>query len=454
MRTLWIPVALALVGCGKGDDHEQPKQKPAPPSQPVTPVAAPTQDAAPPPDAAPPDPVGEFDRQAKEIYRVIACAGDAEIPRRLSKRVVDAHCERMTKIDEKYREHWLDVAMPFFAKLVPPGLPDVVIYPFGGEDLVSALAVFPDAREITLISLEKGGDPRAIDREIEPEELSEMLKSIREHLSFLSSLAFHRTEDLKVMAENPVPQQLVGALWGLSVHQRVPVSLRFFTIADDGSVVYTTKSFDNFELTFRKPGGPLQTYRHVATNLANRPLEKNPGMVTYLEQRKPFVAIMKAASFLIWKPYFSTIRDLMLDNMVWMVSDATAPLPAAARKKGFELITYGRFEGPEVAFDEIPEAEAMVELWASQPRRKLPFRWGYYDAKRHRHLLVTRKKHLAQAIEKMREEAAERRANPPPPEPDDEADEKPAKKPAKKPVEKPAKKPVEKKAPAEEKAAP
>ena len=33
-------------------------------------------------------------------------------------------------------------------------LPKKVLYPFGGSDLISALAVFPDAEEITIISLE------------------------------------------------------------------------------------------------------------------------------------------------------------------------------------------------------------------------------------------------------------------------------------------------------------
>ena len=31
----------------------------------------------------------------------------------------------------------------------------------------------------------------------------------------------------------------------------------------------------------------------------------------------------------------------------------------------------------------------MVELWASQPRRKLPFRYGYPDFDKHLHLMIT-----------------------------------------------------------------
>lgn len=394
MRTLAC-IAFVLVACGSKDDD----QKQTPPVQPADPAdaaaaAAPPRpaDAAIPPDAPPPDPTGEFDEQARMMFRVAACAGDAEVPARIQK-LVDHHCERLVKLNERYRERWLAPIMAFLDELTPDGLPDRVIYPFGGQDLVSALAAFPEASEITIISLEKGGDPRKLDR-IGGEELAESLERSREHLKFLMDVAFHRTEDLEMMAEDPLPEQLVGALWAIAVHGREPVSMRFFQMQEDGSLAYVTDDFDDFEITFRKPGGPLQTYRHMATDLSNGGLKNAPGVVAYIEQRGPFVSVVKAASFLLWKSYFSTIRDLLLDHAVFMVSDATAPLPGHARAKGFEQIPYGTFTGPEVAFEEgseIEAAEPFIELWKDKGRGTVPVRWGYLDAKRKKHLLITRK---------------------------------------------------------------
>ena len=42
--------------------------------------------------------------------------------------------------------------------------PKTVVYPFGGGDLMSALVAFPDATEITTISLELAGDPRRLEK--------------------------------------------------------------------------------------------------------------------------------------------------------------------------------------------------------------------------------------------------------------------------------------------------
>ena len=42
----------------------------------------------------------------------------------------------------------------------PKDLPTALVYPFGGGDLMAALQLFPEATEITTISLELAGDPR------------------------------------------------------------------------------------------------------------------------------------------------------------------------------------------------------------------------------------------------------------------------------------------------------
>ena len=40
----------------------------------------------------------------------------------------------------------------------------------------------------------------------------------------------------------------------------------------------------------------------------------------------------KAASYLIWNSGFFAIRDFLLQNMAWMVSDSTGIEPKAAKK--------------------------------------------------------------------------------------------------------------------------
>ena len=85
--------------------------------------------------------------------------------------------------------------------------------------------------------------------------------------------------------------------------------------------------------------------------------------------------------------------NYMLANLAWMLSDSTGIPPAYARKAGMVQETYGGFSG---AFLEGAQGgateESMVALWASQKRRRLGFRFGYVDANKQAHLMVTRPK--------------------------------------------------------------
>jgi hypothetical protein len=97
----------------------------------------------------------------------------------------------------------------------------------------------------------------------------------------------------------------------------------------------------------------------------------------------------KAASYLIWLDGFSNIRDYLLANMAWMASDATGIDNRIAKKRGFTQITYGTFKGAFLEEASPAVSDVMVKVWASQPHRKLPFRYGYPDSENNIHLMIT-----------------------------------------------------------------
>jgi hypothetical protein len=397
----WLLALAGTLAPGCKSEESPPTPAPVTRPEPTPPAPAP---AATPADAAPsvdatvavapsgPDPRGEFDAQGQLLFRLAACGGTAELPARLPVKGIDAHCAALDKVLAEYKEKWLDRAAPFFATIVPTDLPRKVLYPFGGSDLITALAVFPDAEEITIISLEQSGDIRVVEK-LKNDELLDSLRTNREHLTFLLRSAFHRTEDLKELTATGIPSELFDDMVALRVHGREPVTVRYFTLAADGTPTYVDsgKNLKNVEITFRRPGGPISTYRHISADLSNGGLKKNDGLKAYFKARAPFTAMTKASSFLLWKDYFSTIRNMLLDDMVFLISDATAPLPSDVKKHGgLEQIPYGHFAGPEVAFEGLDGTE-MIELWAKSEPKPCPVRFGYSDSNRRAHLLITRK---------------------------------------------------------------
>ncbi len=351
----------------------------------------------------------DFIAQAKVLFRVAACGSNEDAPARFDATVLGRHCDELKHAYDEYKKSWVDVAEPFLASLRPKDLPSVVVYPFGGGDLASALATFPSAEEFTTISLEPAGDVRPI-TELAPEHLARELAVHRSHIERLFEKAHSRTDNLEKEAQAELPGEIIFALGALAVYGEEPVSLRYFRLLPDGSMAYVTQAdidaqahhpkaqralFDNAELQFRKAGdasAPVQVLRHMAANLDDQHLKGDPSLLAHLNTKGKVAAMTKAASHLLWNDHFGLIRGWLLEHTDWMVSDSTGIPPRYARPAGFSQDTYGKFDGP-AAFGLYDERDAndFKHLFASEPARDLAFRYGYPDSAGHAHLIVTRR---------------------------------------------------------------
>jgi hypothetical protein len=339
---------------------------------------------------------------------VAACGTAGDVPSRFEAAVVAHHCEELSRAYDEYRKAWVDVAKPFLAGLRPKDLPSVAVYPFGGGDLVSALATFPDASEVTTISLEPAGDVRPVDA-LAPDRLAHELGVHRRHLERLFEKAHSRTDNLEKEAHTELPGEIVFDLAALVVHGEEPVALYYVRVKDDGSLAYVTQGdldaakrpadrralFANAELRFRRagvPDAPVQMLRHLSYNLDDAHLKADPSVLAYLNQRAKVAAMTKAATHLLWNEHFSAIRGWLCDHTDWMVSDSTGIPPRVANPAGFVQETYGTFDGPSpFGNPDRADADEVKHLFAAQPTRDLAFRYGYPDSHGHAHLIVTRR---------------------------------------------------------------
>lgn len=358
----------------------------------------------------------DYIKDARLFYRVVACARSEPVPASLDAPTVTKHCEEMGHRLARFTDRYITPAQAFFAGVRPAGLPQTVVYPFGGGDLVSALVTYPDAREITTISLEHAGDPTRLAGLTDKKKLAAALQGYRDAVYGLLTLNDSTSENLRKLEKGGIPGQLSFHLTGMAVMGYEPVSLRFFKLKDDGSIAYLaqadidalastkakkvkhgwvdtdfSEAYNHMELVFRKAGDPQApaiTHRHIAANLADKAF-KGSALEKHLLAKGKVVAMTKAASFLIWEGGFSGIRDYLLANMAWMASDATGIPARYARKAGFKQVTYGSFKGPFLPEANATIAEEMVKLWSSQTYRKLGFRYGYLDSELAVHLMIT-----------------------------------------------------------------
>ena len=382
--------------------------------------AAPAAPAEPAKPVDPPAPIAvgghDFTQDGLALLAIGAC-GDVPPPDGFPKDVLAAHCDIIKKAQANYVETWVKPASAFFATHVPKDVPKKVIYPFAGGDLSTALTVYPDADEITTMSLEPSGDPRDY-QTLKGKDLDRALKKVEYELKFLYRVGFSNTVNMiDAMRGGALPTELIFALSALKIHGYEVVALHYFKLNDDGTLHYLddadlkkapdpTKAkaetrnwmFADAELQFRKPGGRIQIYRHIRANLGNEDskgigpgLKNDPRVIKYLEAKGPVAAMTKAASYLLSWESFSIMRNYLTSHVVWMVSDATGVAPKWGKAAGFEYETYGSFVGPHIQAGNGISKDWRTEF-DSEPKRELEFRFGYYDKKNANHLIIMRKK--------------------------------------------------------------
>ncbi|MEO8845042.1 MAG: hypothetical protein ABI591_22320 [Kofleriaceae bacterium] len=434
MRCALILTALLVAACHGSDSTTSAGSGGAatttPSAKPLAPAAgsgsavaaagsgAPT--PAPPPEKQlPPPPTIEghdFTSEGRLLLTVGAC-GDGTAPAGITAEEMTAHCSDVKKAQDDYSASWVKPAREFFAAHVPKDIPKKVVYPFAGGDLSTALTVYPDADEITNMSLEPAGDPRDIDT-LRGKDLDRALAKVAYELKFLYRVNFSNTLNMiDAMRGGQLPTELIFALSALKVHGYELVGLHYFKINEDGTLHYLDDAdlakapevpkakaeqrnwlFANAEVLFRKPGGRVQIYRHIRQNLGNEDgkgigpgLKKDPRVLKYLEAKGPIAAMTKAASYLLSWDSFSLIRDYLTSHVVWMVSDATGVAPKWGKPAGYDYETYGAFVGPH-----IPAGTGIAKDWRTEfdaePKRELGFRFGYYDKKNANHLIIMSKK--------------------------------------------------------------
>jgi hypothetical protein len=368
----------------------------------------------------------DYGPQVRAMFRVAACGSDDAVPDRFSVHTVDSHCREMSDVYKSYKRAWADKAQSFIAELRPKDLTHTVVYPFGGGDLSSALAVYPDAEELTTISLEAAGDIRVIDT-ITKGQLGTDLDRITTDIRRLYHAAHSTTQSLQEASHSVLPGTIMMAMAGLAVHDMEPVALRYFDIEDDGTLRYLTNdeldsraaefaadkratkapkkvthywyeqdsAFPNVEIQFRPRGetkATLRTYRHIVANLDDTHMKKDDRVLKHLRAKGNVAVMTKAASFLLWYDDFTQIREYLLKHIAWMISDASGIPPSYADPAGFEQITYGEFAGPYFVIDNKNTRAEFIKMWKQQPHRDLPFRFGYPDSEKHNHMMITRPK--------------------------------------------------------------
>jgi len=261
-----------------------------------------------------------------------------------------------------------------------------VFYPFGGPDFLYARTFFPNASDYILVGLEPAGslpDWQAFSEENWNEYLTGLLTSLQEILN----LTFFRTDDMKQELEEKEGSGILPILlFFLARTGQEVVGIDRVYILPNGDV----GASEDFRkprrpgtqlmarrIRFRGPTGGQRNLYYFPLDLSNYSLRLRPGFAAFLKKHQPLDSFVKAASYLMHRPAFSDVRDLLISESEYLLQDDSGVPVEYFEVSKWDLRFFGRYDTPIRLFEERHQPALEQKYKQMQHVPALSFGFGY-----------------------------------------------------------------------------
>jgi hypothetical protein len=278
----------------------------------------------------------------------------------------------------------------------------VLLYPFGGPDVLNPLVLFPHNPTYILIGLEPVGN---LPNESElRSNLDRLLGSMRESLSSLFERSFFITREM----DRSLRGQMFSGVLPDVVVQLVRLDAEILSIsavhvAEGGVAAPWDRTKVNaravrnrgVEILFRRAGAPApQRLFYYSVNLGPV-LAHNRAFLTYLDRTAPFVTFFKATSYMPHEKDFRAVRDKVLSTSEVVLQDDSGLPYACYQSADWALQLYGEYEKPYGSFHFREQPDLRRAYGTPGAAKPLEFRIGYGFSKVPSNLLLARRKAVA-----------------------------------------------------------
>jgi len=265
-----------------------------------------------------------------------------------------------------------------------------VFYPFSGPDALYADTLFPNSNVLLMAGLEPVGTMPNLAKLQQDGKLEPYLAQVKTSLFTILSASFFKTKDMKNDFNNQLVDGLMPAMIVFLAREGYSInSIQYVVLGHDGALHPRgeTTGAPGVQITY--DGG--RTLLYFQADLGNDGLKDNPGFVRLMQRLEPGVTYLKAASYLLYEDYFSTIRDAILEDSLGVVEDDSG-IPLRDFKPGqWQVIPYGDYTGPINLFKDKFQPD-LTEFYKKTPHQQLAFGSGYKFNASVSSLLVAKKK--------------------------------------------------------------
>lgn len=268
-----------------------------------------------------------------------------------------------------------------------PGAGGNIFYPFGGPDFLYINTLFPKGNSYTLTGLEPVGEVPPL-ASLSPAQLGTSFSMIDRVLNDILGYSFFRTIDMEADFRSTSLKGVIPVLMVfLVVKENEIVALDYVGMTDGGELKMLSKEefaglngkmIPGVQITFRKKGDDHDRYlRYFSTDISNEGLAKTPQYGEYVKKLNGPITYLKAASYLMHRETFSTVRNLILDNSTAVLQDDSG-MPVKHFQDGrFTNTFYGLYTEPIALFSSRYQADLRKIYTDGQGIKPLDFGIGY-----------------------------------------------------------------------------
>jgi len=252
-----------------------------------------------------------------------------------------------------------------------------VFYPFGGPDILYATAFYPDAQAYVLVGLEPVGTMPDL-MALPPESLDNSLKEMETYITPILQISFFRTNDMEeeLTQKGTLPILLVFlAGTGHRILDVQPLALAAdgTPVAPQGPGVARSVRID-----FQKEGSTsTQSLYYFSQDLSDAALKKAPQFTAFLRTMSRPTTFLKAASYLMFRDHFSTVRDFILTGTAAVLEDDSGIPLRYFQSKKWEVRFFGTYKGPIKLFKMFEQKDLLEAYHGSGTVAPLDFGIGY-----------------------------------------------------------------------------
>jgi hypothetical protein len=258
-----------------------------------------------------------------------------------------------------------------------------IYYPFGGPDFLYINTLFPGGASYTLTGLEPVGEVPPL-ATMNATQLTSSLSMIDRVLNDILTYSFFRTIDMEADFRNTNLKGVIPVLLVfLAVKDNEIVSLENVKITDAGELVAkgpdeSMTGYNAVRITFRKKGETTdRRLIYVSTDVSNEGLVKTPGYKAYVEKLNHPITYLKAASYLMHRETFSTVRNLILDGSTAVLQDDSGMQVSFFMNDKWKTTFYGLYTAPISLFSSRYQADLRKIYTDGKGIKPLDFGIGY-----------------------------------------------------------------------------